>query len=68
MIIQEIQSILHNYNIQPELIIHLLHQGVELERLQCQINESIGLPNHEEMTRLLQGERFLVILTSIRFT
>lgn len=67
MTINDLQSIMRAHQIRPELIVHLLEQGIEIERLNCQVHEALDLPNQEEMLRLLQGERFLMILSSYRF-
>lgn len=54
-------------NLRPEFIAYLLQQGIEIERLRCQIEEPEDSDNYETKIRLLQGERFYSILSVARF-
>jgi hypothetical protein len=68
MYTHSIQSLMRTYHIKPECITYLLQQGIEIERIKCQTAEVLDKSNHEEMIRLLQGERFLCILSASRLT
>lgn len=60
----DLQFIFAHYNLRPEFIASLLEQGIEMERIMCQAHESLkSEKQHESMVRLLQGERFLSVLS-----
>jgi hypothetical protein len=64
----KLQSFMVENNFRPEFIAHLLKQGIEMERIQYQTEKVTHSENFETTLRILQGERFLSILSVSRFT
>lgn len=62
-----LKTFLIENNLRPEFIAYLLQQGIEIERLRCQIEDSKEYENYENTIRILQGERFYSILSVARF-
>lgn len=66
--INHLTSFLTANNFRPEYLAAIIEQGIEIERIKCQIEEATTSENYETMVRLLQGERFLLILSASRLT
>lgn len=58
------QSFMEINNIPPETISYLLEQGIECERIRLQVQEATESDTLNSHIKLLQGERFLALLTS----
>lgn len=68
MTVHEFRTLITTHNIPTTTILHLLDQGIEAQRIKCQINDAVGVINHDDMKMLLQGERLLLILSTSRLT
>lgn len=57
-----LNPILDLYAIDATIIIHLVEQGVELERLKLEVNRCTHSDSVETRINVLQGERFIHLL------
>lgn len=62
-------SLLSEHNVNAETLYQLLEQGLEMERMNLQLSESIPNSNSvESFVKLMEGERLLSLLTAARFS
>jgi hypothetical protein len=54
-------------NIDPQTIIYLLKEGIQLERLKLEVKENTESETLQTFNKIMEGERFLTILISARF-
>ena len=58
-----ITPLLQEHHICPQSIIHLLREGIQIERLALQIQKSTNSESVESRIKILEGERFITLLT-----
>lgn len=57
-----LQACLLKYDIQPETILFLINQGIEIEKLKLELQRFTNSESIESHIKILQGERFTSLL------
>lgn len=55
--------LMEEHHIYPENIIHLLNEGIEIERLRLQVQKATNAESIESHIKIMEGERFISLLT-----
>lgn len=60
--VQQLQSILSECHLEPETLVYLLQQGIDVEHLRLGFQEPINGEDLDSFIKIMQGERFLALL------
>lgn len=63
-----LKSFLEKNNLDIDNLCYLIEQGIEMERLNLEVTRSMKGDSVSVYSKLMEGERFLSLLTSVRAT